>query len=413
MSSNPFKVLIVDDDLSRSRDWAKKIESLRFEGLTVESLDMKAVVALMKAPSDRRTIARRNSDPFASDILCDLDTFDVLIVDYDLQELLGKEIWSTGLQVTTLARAFSRVKLIVLVNQFGTNSFDLTLVKNVKSYSDFDVGSDQLMNRAFWDRSLVDGFAPWAWSDGVLRASRRIDTAIKWITPLLDKPVLNTLGFSTELDTGAAQETCISKELWQECLNAPDQSFRQLVKESEFLTQTDREEIAKFDESCARVAATLILHWLDRWVIPANEVLIDLPHLATSYPWLLNKKEDVDCWQSTTSLDKGFDAFHSNVLRHEFVPGLPLSRPVVWRQKIVTDEELMEPAGFTYDGFPDLVFCEDTSQFHDFADSRPFPCRLPGADTQRFVADPAKIKPKNAGHPLDGVLYEPSVLFAL
>lgn len=413
MPTPPLRILIVDDEPDRSRDWAAKIDAFGFPGATVTALDIEAARVVMRAADSRRRRARDKADPFSADAPCDLDTVDILIVDYDLQELLAVGEWSTGLQVATLARALTRVKLIVLVNQFGTNAFDLTLSKAAQSHADFDVGSGQLLNPALWDRSRVDGYAPWAWSDGILRAPARMEATLQWLMPRLNDPVLTTLGFtSTVVDTSNA-ETYLAKELWQECLDDPNHSFRQLVSESEFLTLKDRLAIAAFDEPCARVAAALVSHWLDRWVIPANEVLIDLPHLASSYPWLLAKKEELGCWQQATSLYGGFDALLAGVRKHEFAPGFPLARPVVWKRKVVQDVDLAEPNGFTYDGFPDLVFCEDTSSFHEFADARPFSCRLPGSDSQRFVANPDKVEPTSGGQPLTDVDYEPSVFFSV
>ena len=412
MPTPPLRILIVDDEPERSRNWAAKIESFGFPDATVTALDIEAARAVMKAADGRRRRAREKSNPFAAESPCDLDAVDVLVVDYDLQELLEVGEWSTGLQVATLARALTRVKLIVLVNQFGTNVFDLTLTKAGSSHADLDVGSDQLLNPAFWDRSRVDGYAPWTWNDGVLGAIARMDTMLQWVIPRLNEPVLASLGFNAAPD-GSNTDTFVAKELWQECMDDPSHTFRQLVSESEFLTPKDRQAIVAFDEPCARVAASLVSHWLDRWVIPANEVLIDLPHLASVYPWLLMKKEDLECWQATASLGGGFDAVQGGVRKHAYVPGFPLSRPVVWRQKVVQDPDLAEPKGFTYDGFPDLVFCEDTSRFHEFGDARPFLCRLPGTDQQRFVANPDKVGPTAGGQSLTDVVYEPSVFFAL
>lgn len=411
MAPPHLRILIVDDEPDRSRDWAARVQAFGFSGTTVRALDIDDARDVMKTVDERRRRARGGLDPFAANAPCALDDVDVLIVDYDLQELLQVGEWSTGLQVATLARALTRAQLIVLVNQFGSNAFDLTLTKGASSHADFDIGSDQLVNPLFWDRSRVDGYAPWAWNDGVLRAPARIEAMVQWVMSRLDEPVLTSLGFAITADDANTQ-TFLAKELWEQLLDDPTHSFRHLVPESEFLTPKDRQAIAAFDEPCARVAAALLSHWLDRWVVPANDVLIDLPHLASACPWLLRKKEDPGCWQTAASLDNGFDALLPGVEKHAFSPGFPLARPALWRRAVSQDTDLAEPSGFTYDGFPDLVFCEDTSRFHAFEDARSFSCRLPG-DTQRFVANPERIVPTTGGLPLTDVVYEPSVLFAL
>ncbi len=411
MQTPQIRILIVDDEPDRSKGWEKQIQAFGFPGAAVSALDLDASRALIEAADKRRRIAREDKDPFAAGIECELDGVDILVVDYDLQEMVQAGQWSTGLWVAMLARAFSRVKLVVLVNQFGTNMFDLTLSKGVKSRSDFDVGSAQLLNPALWDRSRVDGYAPWSWCDGVLSAVERLNTMVGWMRGNLDKPVLGTLGFSNGLE-GSDPDTWMSQELWQECVGDPTCTFREMVGEAEFLTLKDREFIKKFDEPCARVAAAIVSHWLDRLVIPANDVLADLPHLTSASPWLLMDRQNVAAWQATAVRD-GFDVLLPALRQHEFAPGFPLSRPVVWRQKVARDADLAEPTGFTYDGFPDLVFCEDTSRFHTFDEAKSFSCRLPGSDSQRFVANPERIVPRMGGHVLTDVAYEPSVFFAL
>lgn len=411
MPTQQTRILIVDDEPERSKGWETNIQALGFEGVSVTALDLGGSRALIEAADRRRRSARAGTEPFASDIACTLDEVDVLIVDYDLQEMVEAGQWSTGLWVAMLARAFTRVKLVVLVNQFGTNMFDLTLSKGLKSRADFDIGSAQLLNPALWDRSRVDGYTPWGWVDGILSATSRFKAMVDWVRENLDRPVLSTLGFSNGLHD-VDPDTCVSPELWQECVGEQSRTFRQMVGEAEFLTPKDRESIVQFDESCARVAAAIVTHWLDRFLIPANDVLVDIPHLVSASPWLLNGRENAQSWQATTG-PSGFDVLLPGVRNHAFAPAFPLSRPVVWRKRVERAADLSEPRGFTYDGFPDLVFCEDTSRFHPFDDARSFSCRLPCRDPQRFVANPERVAPTNGGHSLTDVVYEPSVFFAL
>lgn len=412
MMKSPLRVVIVDDETPRSEGWAKSLNALGISGMTVEALSLESAQKLIESADTRRREAREGKDPFSSSVVCDLDNVDVLVVDYDLQELLKVGQWSTGAQVSTLARAFSRAKLVVLVNQLGTNLFDLTLKKSFLSHSDFDIGSGQILNPTFWDRSRVDGFSPWAWNEGVIRAVNRMDATVEWVRERLDCPVLPTLGFAFGIEQGGCSNY-LSYELWQDVITGPEQTFRQLVLKSEFLSQKDREAITGFDEVCARVAAAVVSHWLERTVIPANESLIDLPHLVSAYPWLLRAPADKECWNETAFSAQPFQATLPGLDAHLFNPGFPMVRPVVWKQKVLEDAALSEPAGFSYDDFPDMVFCEDTSRFHEFSDSRPFQSHLPGNDPQRYVANPDNVTSKDWKHPLSDVSYEPSVLFAL
>ncbi|QNM96893.1 hypothetical protein [Chitinimonas koreensis] len=158
MKNHPVRIRIVDDEPERSKGWVKAIKALKIPSMDIVALEKDKSRELMKLVADRQH-GIRNSQVIPTSDDSPLQDIDVLVVDYDLQELLTEGQWSTGLQVLALARAFSGVKLIVLVNQFGSNIFDLTLTKSVRSPADLDVGSDQLVNPAFWDRSLAESFA--------------------------------------------------------------------------------------------------------------------------------------------------------------------------------------------------------------------------------------------------------------
>lgn len=411
MTTNLLRVLIVDDEPSRSKGWADGIKELLGSNAEVVALELPQSRVAIEAADSRRREARRGLNPFTSATACILDDVDILVLDYDLQELVETGTWSTGLWVAMLARAFSRVKLIVLVNQFGPNRFDLTQTRAVESRADVDIGEGQLLNPALWDRSRIEAYMPWAWNDGLIGASARVEAAVDWTRSRLDRSVLTELGFSVDSHSSDTT-TFIAPELWQLCLSRSGLTFRELVREADFLPIKDREAVGAFDELCARVSAAIIMHWLDRWVIPANEVLIDLPHLVSAYPWLLRRRQDIDDWQAA-AVQNGFDALLSEVSHHVFKPGFPVSRETVWKQKIINDPALAEPSGFVYDGFPDLVFCEDTSRFLPFSNARSFLSKLPGADPQRFVADPNAVTSLNRHFSPNAVAYEPSVLFAL
>ncbi len=411
MSKALLQVLVLDDDPKRPSDWARTLNGILGAHVNVTAFDLESAKKVIENCDKRRLAARSGVNPFREKSLpCELDSFDILVVDYDLQDFLSAGQLSTGLQVAKLARAFSTVKLAVLVNQFGTNRFDLTLTKSAESYADVDVGSDQLLNPALWDRRKVKGFNPWHWNDGLLGAVHRYQSAIDWISSRLDEPILEALGFKTEMDAHGA----ITRDLWEKLITDPKESFRDLVKNSEFLTASDRQAILGVNDSCARVVTAFVLHWLERWVIPSNEILIDLPHLVSLYPWLLRDRTAEACWQQSASLQQGLNAVLDPVKKHSFALDVLMPRPVVWKHAVIADKDLAEPKGFTYDGFPDLVFCEDTSSFLPFENAKGFPSSLPGSDPQRFVANPDKVAEcVGTEFGINHVSYEPAVYFAL
>lgn len=70
-----------------------------------------------------------------------LDNVDVLMVDFDLFETQGV---TNADQVAYLARCFTTCGIIVVMNRFSHNPFDLTLKDYPASFSDPEFGQKQL-----------------------------------------------------------------------------------------------------------------------------------------------------------------------------------------------------------------------------------------------------------------------------
>ena len=297
MQNHQPKILIVDDDLERATQWCEELKSHTY-GSSSTVLNNNEVLELLQIVEERRKAVRTKNDIYNID--CVLDDFDILIVDYDLQDLSQTGHWATGIQIATLARALSKVKTIVLVNQFGTNSFDLRMTQTQNSPADFDVGSAQLTNPSLWDTASNPSCVPWTWhTDLVLRPSQFSETC-EWISQNFNQPVLQSIGFANTIE-GDNEGTFIAESDWPSGLNGPHCTFKQLVENSDFLPLKDRLDIASLPECSTRIAAAIVLGWIDRMVVPSQEILIDVPHLISYYPWLLKDNTSLDNWHKAAS----------------------------------------------------------------------------------------------------------------
>ena len=406
-----MRVLIIDDDANRANDWARQLGALEI-GLSTDEIRVPGkedVQAMFAELHQRRTAVHNDSKRSNSE--CVLDNIDVLIVDHDLQEFLRQGQWSTGVEVATMARAFSDVKTIVLVNQYGRDSFDLTLVRSRNSPADFDVGDAQLLYPSLWLDDKPIGFAPWYWGDGIFASTERFSRAVEWISGVLDRPVLTALDLS--LGAGVAGfDGSIPPILAQPLIETGEVTFRQMVVASDFLTAKDRLGISAQDGTCARIAAMLLMHHFHRWIIPANDTLIDTPHLVNLYPWLVKNPENVNNWNGCATR-KALDYLPAGIEKHRYPHRFLTARPVFWNYRISADGDLQQPSGFLFNSFEDRVFCEDTSTFELFERARPFTSSIQVGDALRFVTTQELFEASFTTADGATVAYEPSVLFSV
>src|SRR5262249_39988350 len=102
----------------------------------------------------------------------------------------------TGENLAYLARCYSRCGLIVGLNQFGTNDFDLSLKGHPESCADLNVGGNQISNSGLWKGKWA-GFRPWHWPILPL-ALRAYQSRIRELKPHLDESIISFLGFSDD-----------------------------------------------------------------------------------------------------------------------------------------------------------------------------------------------------------------------
>lgn len=293
-----------------------------------------------------------------------------------------------------MGRCFSKCGLIVGMNQYTRRgqptNFDLTLQGHLRSFADLNISSEQLDNPGLWNemRSL---FRPWHWPqlpDFLVSFQKRV----KDVEDHLDEPICKTLGIE---NLESVFPRSISTFLGRHPART---TFREFAESSGNGLQVKDEN--KNDELVARIAAARISKWLERLVLPGQDILVDAPHLVSRYPSLLEgAPSKVETWNRTTCLcgldDLGLDDTHIKAC--QFMKDFWLSRPAWFWQRLseVQDiDEVSEPWERKETRF---VFCEDTSSFHRRKECTEFYAELASPFRRRYV------------YRVKGINYEPAV----
>ncbi|AIS18816.1 hypothetical protein LT40_16085 [Pseudomonas rhizosphaerae] len=377
-----IKILVLDDEYDRACGWRDEILTFMHADITV--LPKKEVSDFITELHRSRLASRNGAYEYAKGY----DQFDLLIVDYDLLGLdeEASAAWSTGAEIAYTARLMSRVGPIVVVNQYGTCNFDLTMKRTLSSYADYDVGSLQITSPGFWASSDFDGFRPWHWPN-IVGEVGRIKTFREFIFDKLDLPVIQSLGFELA-DAESPRYLTYDIAGLLGVKSGGTSTFREIAINSVGLSvfnilDKDRPIVQCMpDEQLANVACAIVSHWLERVVLPGQQCVADMPHLASRYPWLLSAPQRPESWSALSTLNSA-DVLIENVSNHIAGEAFFYSRPAYWIQEI--DQAFPVPEDFDISQVPDHVFCEDSSKFHPRSDSSSYPSDLIGFDNERWV----------------------------
>ena len=391
----PLKVLVCDDTKNPLSGIVGELEALKPVGSPlIELISGQAISDLAKGLEARRKSAAHGAGPGGAPTWGDhtFDAVDILILDYnfiDLEEISGL----TGQRLAYLARCYSACKFIVVLNQFGTNRFDLTLRDHPETHADIHLGADQIARKGLWSADDWEEFRPWSWP--VLpTAVAKFEARVTDLSGQLDQPVLKWLG----LDEDAI---ALPRSIAQ-FLRTDNTTFREFVTDSGHGFEPG--DKAFHDSSLVVIAASRIAKWLEYMVLAGQDVLVDLPRLLSRFPSLLEEGglETLAGKAFCPSLETGLRPVTQKVNQHAYTRPDWVSRSTWFRSAVMDDMSIRENA----EGLPpdtDLRFAEDTSRLLPSADTRGFVADLASPYVQRFV--------KRRG--FDGVEYQPSVRFSL
>ena len=412
---NKQKILIYDDEHGRIDDFNRKLgEGLdkagQSENFDIISLENGAFQDSIRVLEQRR-IAFRGEGESTKDGAEEIDNASIFIIDYDL---LGSQVEEsqvgslTGEIIAYLVRCFSKCKLIIGLNQYGGNPFDLTLRGDLDSFADLNLGEDQLSNRDLWIGNWGDsrqGFRPWSWPS-LCDLLRDFDERVKDVQENLDKSISEFLNFDRELFQVLPRAIVqfIEKQEQKEHFQT---TFREFVTESgNGLKLKDTKALDKGinDHILARVGAARISKWLEYILLPEQDILVDAPHLISRYPSLITGDEKkIETWNKVAQL-VGHDKLGLNtdlIEPYRFKKNHWVSRPVWFWDKLRECERIREIIEPWLTVKPNWVFCEDASYFYNRENCREFLADTASPFIQRFVKY------------FDEVDYRPRVRFSL
>lgn len=422
-----IRVSLLDDETELAKRWKSDLESLR---LGTRPANTRFTFSIFNVHEDlehcieglslRRefggTCIEDDSkfDAAQKGALKKLDETEVFVIDYDL--LNAKNIVSyTGEDVAYLARCYSTCKAIVAVNQFTTaKDFDLSLTGRPESFADLNVSEPHITNVGLWSSSWPPGFRPWSWP--VLPdLVDKFDQRVKFVRDRLDLPMLRALGFeASEIETLPRSAIAF---LSRSATNVERLTFRDFVQKSaNTLRPKDVSRIgsgATADDKIARIAAARLSRWLEDFILPAQEILVDAPHLVSRYPSLLtgSRQRDPRTWNKTAHIASARDLGIDHELLNQFAfPEFWLSRPAWFWPRITTCRRIAEVADPTTRKASEFVFCEDVSAFVPKHDGKSFTAAVPSTYVRRYVAG---TQATSLFPGVGNVEYHPAVRFSL
>jgi len=408
------QIVICDDERDRSQRMAENLSHTleRHNDVAITALTPSEFADAIAGLEQRQKIARSNpagsaaekvdaSNPASSEH--PFDSADILFLDYDLVQLTDEGGYAgtseSGERVAYLSRCYSRCGVIVTYNQFFYGrTFDLTLRGHLRSFADLNLSSDSMSNPGLWGDGY-DGFRPWSWPL-LLDSCSRLQRCTDILAAHSDSPILDLLG----LTTGPAYNV-LTRELL-EFLSVTGPPEKADVNQFVHLSGNGLKIKDQLWEPRAafRIASARISKWLERAVLPGQNILVDAPHLIDRFPSLAQGEAGEASWNKACALensasDLGID---NSLVEHAQFPSPDwLSRKTwIWPLLARNDaiREVSDPWAHPEES---LAFCEDASRFHRRDTVREFIAEMSSEFARRYV------------RVFEDVKYEPAIRFLM
>jgi len=395
-------ILIYDDEPGRVADWRERLRSIPEvkQSFEVQGVGDKEFIASFEELKARRVRSRNASSSVSGGDVA-FDAASILVIDYDLLRIEHAG-YLTGEAVAYLARCYSGCGIIVGLNQYGDNIFDLTLRGHPESYADLNIGGSQLHNRGLWLEPWST-FRPWQWPL-LTAALEGLRSRIKSIEGRLDTSIVEHMQLSDNVVRTlprAARDFVTKKSPVQEA------TFRAFALDSaQGFKSRDK---SPSDVQTARVAAARLAQWVEGFLLPGQDILVDAPHLVYRYPSLLDgAATNIDAWNQTAQLGGP----KQSGVRHELIDRFALprewaSRPVWSWIDVSTSESIKEVKEPWSIRRPEWVFCEDLSRFLPQDAAREFVANVESPFARRHISNPQAEQVAHLRDELLAVEYRP------
>ncbi|WP_421929788.1 hypothetical protein [Neoaquamicrobium sediminum] len=347
--------------------------------------------------------------------------FDLVLLDFGLTTLGGFGVRLTAEHLAGYIRALTDVPYVVSLNKLGEVDFDLKyLLGDFDTRADLALNTELLSTTGLWSDEAEDGaFCPWYWPR-LNEAARRRRAQIDFVKQHLDQPILESLGFPTEVIEQLSLQAIafLSPEAEDGQANGPgsvrDVTFWQHFRSSNrTLIRDDRcglfggpnaaipETIENVDDSIKMIAARVVAGELDFWfrrdILGPQRLLIDAPHLQAKYRFRPGEGDKVDpkTWSATvkeSAPEFGLATEFYGVIAefefqqtHEDVGLIWTDKPCFWLPKIENCQAFTELAERHPMRHNNLVFCEDTRRFVDMREAVRFETALGRGIDIRYI----------------------------
>ncbi len=350
-----IQVLVYDDNPEIAARLATKIRSVCDEA-NVTAVTRQAFQELIALMNRKRAAWRADEKDMALIESTDVDEADVIIVDYDLLRY-SEAGDTTGSRLAYLLRCFTKCGLIIVLNEYGTNSFDLSLRRPSQDFADLHLGDVQIGNPGLWTSSF-EGYRPWHWPS-LPNARVNFEKCVEDVRQNLDARVLDFLGLKRFIDW-------LPKRAHDFFLGSGDieaVQFGTFVKQARGGLES-RDELPP--EYMARVAAARLLALLNGIILPEQSILVDAPHLVSRFPSLVRDDyQDIHGWNRLCDpVSVEIDGLLADVLKeHKFEKEHWVWRPVWYWPDINRDERIPEVKDPWSVKDVEWVFCENISRF--------------------------------------------------
>ncbi|MCY3570796.1 MAG: hypothetical protein OXH19_05590 [Chloroflexi bacterium] len=350
-----MQVLVYDDHPEIAESLANRVRTVCGEAsvTAVKQDDFQESIGLLNS---RRTAWRRGESKAALIESNLIDTADVIVIDYDLLGYSDQGD-TTGSRLAYLLRCFSKCGLIVVLNEYGANSFDLSLRSPSAGFADLHLGDIQIGNPGLWTRPF-EGYRPWHWPS-LPEARSDFEECVKDVEGNLEEPILEFLGLQRLIDwlpKGA-------RDFFHGSGNLESVRFNDFVKRARGGAES-KDELPP--EYMARVAAARLLALLNSLILPEQSILVDAPHLASRFPSLVREEHrDIHGWNGLCDpISENVDELLADVVqKHRFEKRHWLWRPAWYWPDISRDARIPEVQDPWVVEDVDWVFCENVSRF--------------------------------------------------
>lgn len=399
-----MRVLVYDDNPEIADRLATKVRS-GYDKANVTVVKREAFQELIGLLNRRRAAWRADEGDMALTESTDVDEADVIVVDYDLL-LYSEEADTTGSRLAYLLRCFTTCGLIIVLNEYGNNSFDLSLRSPSLDFADLHLGDVQIGNPGLWTDSF-EGYRPWHWP-ALPNARVDFEKCIEDVRENLDAPILDFLGLERFVDwlPKRAHDFFLGSGTMETA------RFSTFVKRARSGLES-KDELPP--DYTARVAAARLIALVNGLILPEQSILVDAPHLVSRFPSLVRDGyQNIDGWNRLCDpVNEEIDGLLADVLtEHRFERQHWLWRPVWYWPDISRDERIPEVKDPWTVKDVDWVFCENISRFVPIALAEDFRADVSPPFDKRFVFKsespdaPTYVNKAGSGGPQDPLVVE-------